>query len=95
MALLITLFFCSYAPCCTVYRCCKSFVCLKTGHKRIDIVTYYAVTILGGKAGCPGVVPFDVRRSDLVNKHIKRGVIISIQFNLIGFNSSSIRFKLN
>ena len=37
---------CSYARCGTVYCRGKSFVGLKTGHKRKNIVTYHAVTIL-------------------------------------------------
>ena len=51
------------------------------------------------------VVPSHVRRSVLVNKHIKRIIVIFIHsirsnsklnsFDLIGFNSNSIRFKSN
>ena len=61
-------------------RYCKSSVGLQTGHKRITIVTYHAATILGDQAIWPGVVPSDVRRSDLVNKHIKRSIAIFVQF---------------
>ena len=43
----------------------------------------------------PGVFPSDVRQSDLVDKHIKRGIIISIhsiqfKFNSIQLNSIQI-----
>ena len=66
----------------------KSFVGLKTGHKKIYIATYHDLTMLGDYAVWPGVISYDVRRSDLVNKHIKRGIIISIQLKIkfIGFD---------
>ena len=54
---------------CTLF---KIFLCLKTGNKRINIVTYHAVTILGDYAVWPGVVSSDGRRSDLVNRHNKK-----------------------
>ena len=57
----------------------KSSVGLQTGHKRITMVAYHDVTILGDQAVWPGVVPSDVRRSDLVNKYIKRSIAIFVQ----------------
>ena len=66
----------------------KSFVGLNTGHKRIYIVTYHAVTVLGDLAVWPGVVT-----SDVVNKQIKRGIIISIDsIKLIGFDWLQFKF---
>ena len=46
----------------------KSSFGQKTDHKKINIVTCHAVTILGDLAVWPGVVPSDVRRSDLAYK---------------------------
>ena len=71
----------------------KSFISLKTGHNRIYIATYHDVTILGDRSVWLGVVPSDVRQSDLVNKHIKRGVIISIHSIRLNSNSNSIQLK--
>ena len=69
----------------------KSFISLKTGHNRIYIATYHDVTILGDRGVWLGVVPSDVRQSGLVNKHIKRGVIISIH----SFDSIKFKFKFD
>ena len=78
-------------------RYCKSSVGQQTGHKRTYIAIDDDVTILDDQAVWPGVVPFDVQRSDLVNKHIKRSIAIFVRsfrlkfkFKFIGFNS--IRF---
>ena len=78
-------------------RYCKSSVGLQTGHKRTYIAIDHDVAILGDEAVWPGMVPSDVRRSDLVNKHIKRSIAIFVEsfrlkFKFIGFNS--IRFAL-
>ena len=83
----------------------KSFVGLKSGHKRTNIVTYHAVTTMGDLAVWPGVIPSDVRRSDLVNKHIKRGIVIFIhsiqlkikfiEFDWLQFKFYSLQIKFN
>ena len=75
-----------------MYRCCKSFVGLKTGHKRIYIVTYHAEIILGDQAVWPGAVPSDVWWSDLVNKHIKRAIK---KFDWLPFKFNSLQIKSN